>query len=374
MHTPKFLLSSLSHFSFVRKSLSFTHLYRWGFSPKVQGVVMLHQLGSFPTTRLRRLRQNTVLRNWAEETHPIRAQDLIMPLFITEGPTEAIAAMPGLYRYNPKDLLKEIDALLAVGLQSCMLFPVIDPSKKSAMAEEAYNPDNLICKSIAQIKAHAPEMIVMADVALDPYTIHGHDGITNADHSIILNDETVQVLVKQALCFAQAGADVVAPSEMMDGRILAIRSVLEHADLPNTLILSYSAKYTSALYGPFRSAVGSQSTLGKKDKRGYLMNPANVQEALRKTAQDIQEGADLVIVKPATIYLDIIRAVTETFSVPVFAYHVSGEYAMLKAVSQQGWLDEKATVLETLLSIKRAGTKQILSYYAKEVAQWLKNP
>ncbi len=333
---------------------------------------MLHQLGSFPTTRLRRLRQNTVIRNWAEETAAITARDLIMPLFITEGPTEAIVSMPGQFRFNPKDLLKEIDALLAVGIRSCVLFPVIDERKKSNTAEEAYNPDNLICNSIAQIKAYAPNMMVIADVALDPYTLHGHDGITNTDQTIVLNDETVQILVKQALCLAEAGADVIAPSDMMDGRILAIRATLENADFPNTLILSYSAKYASSLYGPFREAVGSHNNLGKRDKRGYQMNPANIQDALRKTAQDIQEGADLVMVKPASIYLDVVSAVKQTFSVPVFAYHVSGEYAMLKAVAQQGWLNEKSAVLETLLSIKRAGAKQILTYYAKEVAQWLK--
>lgn len=279
--------------------------------------------------------------------------------------------MPGVERVSIDLLVQEAKECYALGIPMLALFPVTPASAKSDAAEEAYNPDGLAQRAVRAIKAACPELGVMTDVALDPFTSHGQDGLID-DQGYVVNDATVEVLVKQALSHAAAGADVVAPSDMMDGRIGAIRAALESAGHINTQILAYSAKYASSFYGPFRDAVGSSGNLGKGNKFSYQMDPANSDEALREVQLDLQEGADMVMVKPGLPYLDIIRRVKDAFAVPVFAYQVSGEYAMLKAASQNGWLDEQQVVLESLLSFKRAGSDAILTYYAKAVAQWLK--
>lgn len=323
-------------------------------------------------TRMRRMRYHDFSRRLMSENQ-LSCNDLIYPVFVIEGEnkTQTIASMSGVERLSIDLLVQEAKQCFALGIPMLALFPVTPAEVKSVDAAEAYNPDGLAQRAVRAIKAVCPELGVMTDVALDPFTSHGQDGLIN-EQGYVVNDETVEVLVKQALSYAQAGADVVAPSDMMDGRIGAIREALEAAGYINTQILAYSAKYASSFYGPFRDAVGSAGNLGKGNKFSYQMDPANSDEALREVQLDLQEGADMVMVKPGMPYLDIIRRVKDEFGVPVFAYQVSGEYAMLKAASLNGWLDERQVVLESLLAFKRAGSDAILTYYAKAVAQWLK--
>jgi porphobilinogen synthase len=327
---------------------------------------------NFPQTRIRRMRYHDFSRRLMSENQ-LSSNDLIYPLFVIEGENkkEAVASMPGVERLSIDLLVAEAKQCYALGIPMLALFPVTPASVKSADAAEAYNPEGLAQRAVRAIKAACPELGVMTDVALDPFTSHGQDGLIN-EQGYVVNDETVAVLVKQALSHAQAGADVVAPSDMMDGRIGAIREALETEGYINTQILAYSAKYASSFYGPFRDAVGSAGNLGKGNKFSYQMDPANSDEALREVQLDLQEGADMVMVKPGMPYLDIIRRVKDEFAIPVFAYQVSGEYAMLKAASLNGWLDEQQMVLESLLSFKRAGSDAVLTYYAKVVAEWLK--
>ena len=326
---------------------------------------------NFPLTRMRRMRYNDFSRRLMRE-NTLSVNDLIYPMFVTEGTQnkEEISSMPGVYRYSLDLLLEQAAEVYQLGIPAIALFPVIAADKKSLDAAEAYNPAGLVQRSVQALKQAIPDLGIITDVALDPFTTHGQDGLINQD-GYVLNDETIEVLVKQAVSHAEAGADVVAPSDMMDGRIGAIRSALETANYTNTLILAYSAKYASSFYGPFRDAVGSAGNLGKSNKYSYQMDPANADEALREIQLDLQEGADMVMVKPGMPYLDIIRRVKNEFGVPTFAYQVSGEYAMLKAAALNGWLDEKQVVLESLLAFKRAGSNGILTYYAKSVAQWL---
>lgn len=332
---------------------------------------MPHHTINFPETRMRRMRAQDFSRRLMRENH-LSVNDLIYPMFLVEGENQRqnIASMPGVQRLSLDLMLSEVVTLQQLGIPLIALFPVIDLSKKSLTAAEAYNPDGLIQHAVRTIKQHVPGIGIMTDVALDPYTTHGQDGLIDAE-GYVLNDATVEVLTQQALSHAAAGADIVAPSDMMDGRIAAIRAILEQHGHVNTLILAYSAKYASSFYGPFRDAVGSAGNLGGGNKYSYQMDPANSDEALREVALDIQEGADMVMVKPGMPYLDIVRRVKETFAVPTFAYQVSGEYAMLKAAAQNGWLNEKQVVLEALMSFKRAGADAILTYFAKDVAQWL---
>lgn len=326
---------------------------------------------NFPATRMRRMRFNTFSRRLMAETQ-LTVDDLIYPMFILEGKNqrEKIHSMPAIERISIDVLLKEAEELVKLGIPAIALFPVIDAAKKTLTAEEAYNPNGLVQRAVRELKKAFPELGVITDAALDPYTSHGQDGVIN-DQGYVLNDETTEILVKQALSHAEAGADVIAPSDMMDGRIGAIREALEVAGFVNTCILAYSAKYASSFYGPFRDAVGSASALGKADKKQYQMDPRNRDEALHEIALDIEEGADMVMIKPGMPYLDVVRQTKETFRVPTFVYQVSGEYAMIKAAAQAGWLDERAVALESLISIKRAGADGILTYYAKQVAEWL---
>ena len=325
----------------------------------------------FPATRLRRTRKSAAIRRLVAES-ALGPGDLIYPVFVLDGQgrAEDVPSMPGITRHSIDGLLNDAEEALRLGIPALALFPVIDADRKSESGDECANPEGLVQRTVRTLKKELPELLVITDVALDPYTTHGQDGIID-DAGYVLNDETVDMLVRQAESHAVAGADIVAPSDMMDGRVGAIRSTLEAAGFPNTLILAYAAKYASSFYGPFRDAVGSAANLGKGDKRGYQMDPANSDEALREVALDVAEGADLVMVKPALPYLDVIRRVRDEFGVPTFAYQVSGEYAMLKAASANGWLDEKAAVLEALLSIKRAGASAILSYYSLQAARWL---
>jgi porphobilinogen synthase len=304
----------------------------------------------------------------------LTVDDLIQPMFIIEGhrQRQAIASMPGIERLSLDELLKEAEALLEFGVPAVALFPVVSPHLKSQNAQQAYNPEGLVQRAVRNIKKEFPTLGVITDVALDPFTSHGQDGLID-ESGYVMNDETIAVLVRQGLSHAQAGADIVAPSDMMDGRIGAIRDALEADGFVHTRILAYSAKYASHFYGPFREAVGSAANLAGGDKYSYQMDPANSDEALREVAMDLQEGADMVMVKPGMPYLDIVRRVKGQFAVPTFVYQVSGEYAMLMAASQQGWLDKRAVVMESLLSIKRAGADGILSYFAKEVASWLRS-
>lgn len=304
--------------------------------------------------------------------HKLSVDDLIQPLFVIEGQRQrhVVASMPDVERLSIDLLLKEAKELVRLSVPAIALFPVVSAEKKSDLAEEAYNPEGLVQRAVRALKQEFPQLGVITDVALDPFTSHGQDGLVN-QNGYVINDETVSVLAKQAVSHAQAGADIVAPSDMMDGRIGAIRAALESENHINTLILAYSAKYASSFYGPFRDAVGSAANLGGGNKYSYQMDPANSNEAMREIALDLQEGADMVMVKPGMPYLDIIRRVKDEFAVPTFAYQVSGEYAMLKAASLNGWLDEKAVVLESLLAFKRAGCDAILTYYAKAAAQWL---
>lgn len=325
----------------------------------------------FPATRMRRMRCHDFSRRLMREHH-LSVDDLIQPLFIIEGHNQrqAIASMPAIERLSLDLLLEEAEILFNLGIPAIALFPVIDPLKKSDNAEEAYNPQGLAQRAVRALKQEFPQLGVITDVALDPFTSHGQDGLVNAQ-GYVMNDETAQVLVKQALSHAEAGADIVAPSDMMDGRIGLIRAALEARGYSNTQILAYSAKYASSFYGPFRDAVGSAGNLGSGNKYSYQMDVANSDEAMREIALDLQEGADMVMVKPGMPYLDIIRRVKQEFNVPTFAYQVSGEYAMLKAASLNGWLNEQQVVLESLLAFKRAGCDAILTYYAKAAAQWL---
>ena len=326
---------------------------------------------NFPRTRMRRMRFNDFSRRLMRE-NLLSVDDLIYPMFVTEGSNkrEAISSMPGVERFSLDLLLTQAEEIYNLGIPAIALFPVTPDNKKSDNASEAYNPDGLAQRSVRALKKAFPELGIITDVALDPFTIHGQDGLINQD-GYVINDETITVLVKQALSHAEAGVDIVAPSDMMDGRIGAIRAALEANNYSNTLILAYSAKYASSFYGPFRDAVGSASNLGKSNKYSYQMDPANSNEALREIQLDLQEGADMVMVKPGMPYLDIIRRVKDQFGAPTFAYQVSGEYAMIKAASINGWLDEKSVVLESLLAFKRAGCDGILTYYAKSVAEWL---
>ena len=329
--------------------------------------------GFYPFKRPRRMRANDFSRRLMAE-NKVSVDDLIYPVFVLEGENkvEAVASMPGVERKTLDNLLIELEDVYTLGIPAIALFPVVSESKKSLFAEEAFNPEGLVQEVVKAIKAKFPELGVMTDIALDPYTVHGQDGIID-EAGYVLNDVTTEVLVKQAVSHAKAGADIVAPSDMMDGRIAAIREALEDENLVNTKILAYSAKYASAFYGPFRDAVGSSGNLGKADKKTYQMDPANGDEAFHEIALDLNEGADMVMVKPGMPYLDVIYRVKQNFKVPVMAYHVSGEYAMLKAASANGWIDEKKCVLEAMLSFKRAGTDAILTYYAKEVARWIKD-
>ena len=328
--------------------------------------------GRFPRTRLRRMRRDDFSRRLMRETR-LTADDLIQPVFIIEGRnrTEPISSMPGIERMTLDKLIPYAESLHALGVPALALFPVTPSERKSNKAEEAYNADGLAQRAVRELKKHLPELGVITDVALDPFTSHGQDGLID-DTGYVVNDETVAVLVKQALSHAAAGADVVAPSDMMDGRIGAIRDALEEAGHRHTRILAYSAKYASSFYGPFRDAVGSAANLGGGNKYSYQMDPANTDEALREVALDLDEGADMVMVKPGMPYLDIVRRVKETFGAPTFVYQVSGEYAMLMAAANNGWLDERAVVMESLLAIKRAGADAILTYFAHRAAGWLK--
>jgi len=325
----------------------------------------------FPATRMRRTRSSATLRALVAET-ALGPADLIYPLFVLdgEGRSEPVSSMPGISRQSIDGLLQEAATAYALGIPAIALFPVIDAGHKSLNGEECANPDGLVQRTVQALKKELPELAIITDVALDPYTTHGQDGIID-DSGYVLNDETVEMLVRQAESHAAAGADIVAPSDMMDGRIGAIRRALEASGHRNTLILAYAAKYASCFYGPFRDAVGSAANLGGGDKRNYQMDPANSDEALHEVGLDLAEGADMVMVKPALPYLDVIRRVRDEFRVPTLAYQVSGEYAMLKAAAQNGWLDERSTVLEALLSIKRAGACAILSYFSLDAARWL---
>ncbi len=326
---------------------------------------------SYPGTRPRRMRRDDSTRRLMRENH-LHVDDLIYPMFIIEGKAtrEPVESMPGIERLSIDELLKEADELVKLGIPAIALFPVIAAEKKSEDAAEAWNPDGLPQTAVKALKETFPELGVITDVALDPFTTHGQDGLID-EQGYVMNDETVEALVKQALSHADASADIVAPSDMMDGRVAAIRTALEKSGHTNTRILAYSAKYASAFYGPFRDAVGSSANLGSGDKKTYQMDPANSDEALREVDLDVNEGADIVMVKPGLPYLDIVSRVKDAFQMPTFVYQVSGEYAMLKAASMNGWLDERATVMETLVACKRAGADAILTYYAKQAAEWL---
>jgi len=327
---------------------------------------------SYPNTRLRRMRRDAFSRSLMRETD-LTPSDLILPVFVREGRdvSEAVPSMPGVNRVSIDRLVRIAGEAQALGVPALALFPVTPPDAKSLDAREAWNADGLAQRAVRALKKEFPDLGVITDVALDPFTTHGQDGLID-DTGYVVNDPTVAALMKQAVSHAEAGADIVAPSDMMDGRIGAIRAALESAGQIHTRILAYSAKYASAFYGPFRDAVGSAGNLGKGNKYTYQMDPANTDEALREVALDLDEGADMVMVKPAMPYLDIVRRVKERFGVPTFAYQVSGEYAMLKAAAQNGWLDERACVLESLTGIRRAGADAILTYFALDAAQWLK--
>ncbi len=332
---------------------------------------MTNFFGAFPSTRMRRMRRDDFSRRLMRETC-LTPDDLIYPVFVLEGENqrEPVASMPGIERLSIDLLVAEARELAALGVPAVALFPVTPPEAKSEDAAEAYNPDGLAQRAVRALKEAVPELGVITDVALDPFTTHGQDGLIDAT-GYVMNDETVEVLVKQALSHARAGADIVAPSDMMDGRIGAIRQALEAEGFIHTRILAYSAKYASSYYGPFRDAVGSAANLGKGNKYTYQQDPANSDEALREVALDLAEGADMVMVKPGMPYLDVVRRVKDRFGVPTFVYQVSGEYAMHMAAAQKGWLDEKAVVMESLVCIKRAGADAILTYFAKQAARWL---
>lgn len=327
--------------------------------------------GTFPGRRMRRVRRHDFSRRLVAENQ-LTVNDLIYPVFVMEGHNrqQEVASMPGVYRLTLDLLIKEAEAVAKLGVPVLSLFPVIEAEGKSLYAEESYNPNGLVQRAIRALKDAVPELGLLTDVALDPYTTHGQDGIID-DSGYVINDVTRDILVRQALSHAQAGAEIVAPSDMMDGRIGAIRQQLEAEGLVNTQIMSYAAKYASCYYGPFRDAIGSAGNLKGGNKKNYQMDPANSDEALQEVAQDLQEGADMVMVKPGMPYLDVVRQVKDTFGVPTFAYQVSGEYAMHMAAIQNGWLAEKPAIMESLLCFKRAGADGVLTYFSKRVAQWL---
>jgi len=326
---------------------------------------------SFPATRMRRLRRHEWTRKLVAE-NSLSASDFIWPLFLVEGEKkrEPVASMPGVERLSVDQAVGAAEDAAKLGIPVVALFPHTHPELKTADGREATNPDNLVCRAVRAIKKAVPQIGVLCDVALDPYTDHGHDGVIQNDY--VANDETVEILVKQALIQAQAGCDIIAPSDMMDGRVGAIRNALEKSGFRNTLIMAYAAKYASAFYGPFRDAVGSAKAL-KGDKRTYQMDPANGDEALREVALDIAEGADMVMVKPGMPYLDVLRRVKDAFGMPTFAYQVSGEYSMLLAAAERGWLDRDRVILESLMAFKRAGASGILTYFARDAAKLLKH-
>ena len=330
------------------------------------------EFADFPDSRPRRLRRDAFTRRLVRE-HSLSIDDLIYPAFVTDGQgvRMAVPSMPGVERYSLDTLLPVAEECVALGIPVMALFPVIDPSKKSLDGAEATNPDGLVPRVVAALKHRFPELGVLTDVALDPYTSHGQDGVID-DEGYVINDITLEILAKQALVQAQAGVDIVAPSDMMDGRVRAIRRKLESNGQIHTRIMSYSAKFASAYYGPFRDAVGSASNLGKSNKMTYQMDPGNIDEALREVAADLREGADMVMVKPGMPYLDVLRRVKDAFRVPTFAYQVSGEYAMLKAAAANGWLDHDKVMMETLLGFKRAGADGILTYFAPAAAKLLR--
>lgn len=330
-----------------------------------------NNLRKFPFTRLRRMRTDEFSRRLMRETR-LSVDDLIYPMFVVEGKQQrqAITAMPGIERFSLDVLLQEAAELVKLKIPAVALFPVIENSLKDRQATQAYNNDGLIQRAVKTLKAHFPELGIITDVALDPYTSHGQDGIIDAD-GYVLNDETNNLLVEQALSHARAGADIIAPSDMMDGRIGAIRAALEAAKFPNVRLLSYAAKYASSYYGPFREAVASAQNLQGGNKYSYQMDPANSDEAVQEVAMDLAEGADMVMVKPGMPYLDIVRLIKDTFGVPTFVYQVSGEYSMHVAAIQHGWLDERAVIMESLLACKRAGADAILTYFAKQAAKFL---
>ena len=325
---------------------------------------------SFPSQRLRRLRQAPWLRNLVQE-HRLHVSDLIWPIFVQEGNHLAspIESMPGVERLTIDLAIQKAQEAQQLGIPAIAIFPATPPTLKTPEAEEALNPENLACRAVRAVKAEAPNIGIICDVALDPYSSHGQDGLVR--NGIVVNDETVEVLCRQAVVQAEAGCDVIAPSDMMDGRVGGIRKALDSAGFEQVSILAYAAKYASAFYGPFRDAVGSAANLGSGDKKTYQMNPSNTQEALQEVALDIQEGADMVMVKPGMPYLDIVQRVKATFEVPTFAYQVSGEYAMLSAAAEKGWLNREQVMMESLLAFKRAGADGILTYFALEVARSL---
>lgn len=326
---------------------------------------------SYPQKRPRRIRAHDFSRRLVRE-HELSVNDLIYPMFVIEGNNieEPVPSMPGIHRYSIDRLLKQAEHICELGIPAIALFPVIDPAKKTPHGEESYNPEGVVPRAIRELKARFPELGLIADVALDPFTSHGQDGIID-DNGYVINDETVAMLIKQALCVAEAGVDVVAPSDMMDGRIAAIRDAFEQAGHINTQLMAYSAKYASSFYGPFRDALGSSANLGKSNKNTYQLDPANDNEALQEVAQDLAEGADMVMVKPGLPYLDVVRRVKDNFGVPTMAYQVSGEYAMLQAAFENGWLDKDKAMMESLLCFKRAGADAILTYFAIEAAEKL---
>lgn len=330
-------------------------------------------IGTYPSVRLRRTRRTPWLRNLVGE-HRLTVQDLVWPVFVQEGDNKrtAVESMPGVYRLSIDLLIEEAKRAHALGIPAIALFPVVGEEKKSELAEEAFNPDNIVCRATRALKDVGMDIGIICDVALDPFTSHGQDGLLHVSGDVD-NDPTIEVLCRQAVVQAQAGCDIIAPSDMMDGRVAAIREALDRAGFPEVSILSYAAKYASCFYGPFRDAVGSAMNIGKQGKRTYQMDAPNSDEALREVALDLQEGADMVMVKPGMPYLDIVSRVRQQFNVPVFAYQVSGEYAMLRAASEKGWLNWQQAILESLISFKRAGATGIFTYAALEVAEYLRD-
>ena len=334
---------------------------------------MIHPLGRYPQRRMRRNRRDAFSRRLVRE-HTLTADDLIYPVFVIEGTnrTEPVASMPGVERMTVDVLLRCAEECSRLNIPALALFPVVDASRKSLTAEEAYNPEGLVPTTVAALKRHFPDLGVITDIALDPYTSHGQDGLID-DAGYVMNDETIEVLVRQAECHAGAGVDIVAPSDMMDGRIGALRAHLDAKGHELVKILAYAAKFASSFYGPFRDAVGSAGNLGKGNKYTYQVDPGNSNEAVWEAGLDLEEGADMVMVKPGMPYLDIVRRVKDTYGAPTLVYQVSGEYAMLKAAGQNGWIDEKQCALEALLGFKRAGADAVLTYYAMDAARWLRS-
>lgn len=332
----------------------------------------MQTIGKYPHKRMRRMRRDSFSRDLMRE-NVLTASDLIYPVFVLDGNNreELVSSMPGVKRQSLDKLLAQAEECVKLGIPMLALFPVIDAAFKTEDAREALNPEGLVPRVVAELKKHFPELGIMTDIALDPYTSHGQDGLIDAS-GYVINDETVAVLAQQAQVHAQAGADVVAPSDMMDGRIAAVRAALDRKGCIHTRIMAYSAKYASSFYGPFRDAVGSSANLGKGNKNTYQMDPANSDEALWEVGMDLEEGADMVMVKPGMPYLDIVRRIKDEFKAPTFVYQVSGEYAMLKAAAQNGWLNEEACMLESLLAFKRAGADGILTYFALDAARCLK--